>query len=56
MTMTSRERLLAAINHETCDRVPTDIWATDEVWAKLVPAFGETRERVEPLRLTAGAS
>jgi len=46
VTMSSRERLLAAINHERCDRVPTDIWATDEVWAKLVPALGETREQV----------
>jgi uroporphyrinogen decarboxylase len=46
VTMTSRERLLAAINHEKCDRVPTDIWATEEVWRKLVPALGQTKEQV----------
>jgi uroporphyrinogen decarboxylase len=44
--MTPRERLLAAINHERCDRVPTDIWATDEVWAKLVPSLGPDRGAV----------
>jgi uroporphyrinogen decarboxylase len=46
MAMTSRERLLAAMNHDRCDRVPTDIWATDEVWQKLMPRFGSTREQV----------
>jgi len=38
--MNSRERMLAAINHEPCDRVPTDIWATGEVWQKLREHFG----------------
>ena len=38
--MNSRVRLLAAINHQPFDRVPTDIWATAEVWAKLDPLFG----------------
>ncbi len=38
--MNSRERMLAAINHEPCDRVPTDIWATGEVWQKLKQHFG----------------
>jgi len=33
--MNSRERMLAAIRREPVDRVPTDIWATGEVWAKL---------------------
>ena len=37
--MNSRERVLAAINHEKLDRVPTDIWATPEVWAKLREHF-----------------
>jgi uroporphyrinogen decarboxylase len=46
MTMTPRERMLAAINHERSDRVPTDIWATEEVWEKLVPRFGADREAV----------
>ena len=39
--MNSRERILAAINHEKVDRIPTDIWATPEVWQKLVEYFGE---------------
>ena len=38
--MNSRERVLAAINHEPLDRVPTDIWATGEVWEKLRQHFG----------------
>ena len=44
--MTSRERVLSALHHERCDRIPTDIWATDEAWAKLVPRYGSTREEV----------
>ncbi len=39
--MNARERMLAAINHEKMDRVPTDIWATGEVWAKLKAHFGD---------------
>jgi uroporphyrinogen decarboxylase len=39
--MNSRERMLAAINLQPVDRVPTDIWATDEVWAKLRAHFGD---------------
>lgn len=38
--MNARERMLAAIAHERPDRVPTDMWATDEVWAKLRAYFG----------------
>ena len=38
--MNSRERMLAAINHEPYDRVPTDIWSTGEVWQKLQAHFG----------------
>ena len=38
--MNSRERILAAINREPVDRVPTDIWATGEVWEKLRNYFG----------------
>jgi len=33
--------MLAAINHQPVDRIPTDIWATGEVWAKLRNHFGE---------------
>ena len=39
--MNSRERMLAAINHEKVDRVPTDIWATAEVWDSLRAAYGD---------------
>ena len=39
--MNSRERMLAAINRQPVDRIPTDIWATEEVWAKLRAHFGE---------------
>ena len=34
--MNSRERVLAAINHQTPDRVPADIWAEAEVWDRLI--------------------
>jgi uroporphyrinogen decarboxylase len=37
--MTPRERVLAAINHQPVDRLPTDIWATAEVWRKLQTHF-----------------
>ena len=40
LKMNSRERMLAAINHEKVDRVPTDIWATPEVWGKLRQHYG----------------
>ena len=38
--MNHRERILAAIRHQPVDRVPTDIWATAEVWQKLQAHFG----------------
>jgi len=38
--MSSRERMLAAIRHQPVDRVPTDIWATAEVWDRLKAALG----------------
>jgi len=38
--MNSRERMLAAINHQPVDRIPTDIWAIGEVFAKLRSHFG----------------
>ena len=38
--MNARERMLAAIDHHRPDRVPTDIWAVPEVWAKLKDHFG----------------
>jgi hypothetical protein len=38
-TMNHCERILAAIRHEPVDRIPTDIWATGEVWDKLRAHF-----------------
>lgn len=40
--MTPKERILAAIRHEPVDRIPTDIWATDEVWERLKRHLGVT--------------
>jgi len=42
--MNAKERMLAAINRQPVDRIPTDIWATGEVWAKLRAHFGETAD------------
>ena len=39
--MNSRERILAAINHQPIDRIPTDIWATPEVNKALRQALGD---------------
>ncbi len=39
--MTSRERILAAVRHQSVDRLPCDIWATGEVWDSLREHFGE---------------
>jgi uroporphyrinogen decarboxylase len=48
--MTHRERILKAIRHERCDRIPTDIWATTEVLEKLFDYFGivEGKNSVNP--------
>jgi uroporphyrinogen decarboxylase len=37
--MNHRERILAAINHQPLDRLPTDLWATQEVFDKLYAHF-----------------
>jgi len=37
-SMNSRERMLAAMNRQPVDRIPTDIWATGEVQLPGVPA------------------
>ena len=34
--MTSRERVLAAINRQPTDRVPADMWAEEPVWERLL--------------------
>lgn len=49
--MNSRERVLAAINHEIPDRIPTDIWATPEVWSNLKAYFGENADIMEALHI-----
>jgi uroporphyrinogen decarboxylase len=38
--LNSRERILAAVNHQPVDRIPTDIWATPEIWEKLRALYG----------------
>jgi uroporphyrinogen decarboxylase len=41
-----KERLLAAVQHRSVDRLPTDIWATPEVWQKL-RQFSGASENIE---------
>jgi uroporphyrinogen decarboxylase len=38
--MTHKERIQAAIEHRSLDRIPTDFWATEEVQEKLCDYFG----------------
>lgn len=54
--MNSRERVLAAINLQPLDRVPTDIWATPEVWAKLRSHFGASADISAELHIDGFAS
>jgi hypothetical protein len=49
--MNSRERILAAINHQPVDRVPTDIWATPEVMDKLRARFGSDEDVRQALHI-----
>jgi len=49
--MNSKERVLAAIDRQPVDRIPTDIWATGEVWAKLREHFGESVDIGEALHI-----
>lgn len=49
--MNSRERILAAISRKPVDRIPTDIWATGEVWAKLRAHFGESSDIGQELHI-----
>lgn len=37
--MNAKERIMAAINHQSLDRVPTDFWATTEVQESLLNYF-----------------
>jgi uroporphyrinogen decarboxylase len=38
--MNSRERVLAAVNHEQPDRIPADLWAEPGVWERLRKDLG----------------
>ena len=49
--MNARERVLAAIQREPLDRVPTDIWATPEVWALLRAHFGSEAQAYAELHI-----
>jgi uroporphyrinogen decarboxylase len=54
--MNSRERVLAAFNHERLDRVPTDIWTTPEVWGRLKAYFGKEADVRAKLHIDGMAS
>jgi len=43
--------MLAAINREPVDRIPTDIWATPEVWEKLRLHFGDNTDIMAELHI-----
>ena len=49
--MNARERVMAAIHHQPVDRIPTDIWATGEVWEKLRQHFGGQEAIYEALHI-----
>ncbi len=49
--MNSRERMLAAMNRRPIDRIPTDIWATPEVWEKLRARFGDETTAMAELHI-----
>jgi uroporphyrinogen decarboxylase len=54
--ITSRQRILAAIQRQPLDRVPTDIWATPEIWDKLRARFGTDEEVRRALHIDGFAS
>ena len=43
--MNHRERILAAMQHQPLDRLPSDMWATQEVWDRLFTHF-EVNDRL----------
>ena len=49
--MNARERMLSAMRRQPTDRVPTDIWATPEVWSQLGARFGSREEACEQLHI-----
>jgi len=48
--------MLAAMNLQPVDRVPTDIWAVGEVWQQLKDRFGEYPEILSALHIDGMAS
>jgi uroporphyrinogen decarboxylase len=54
--MNARERILAVLHHQSVDRIPTDIWATGEVWNKLRAHFGPDVDIRKELRIDGIAS
>ena len=47
MDLSSRERVLMAVNREQPDRVPADIWAEPSVWKRIAGDLGcETRDEI----------
>ena len=54
--MNARERVLAAMDRRPVDRVPTDIWATPEVWARLREHFGAEADIRAELQIDGIAS
>jgi hypothetical protein len=49
--MNSRERILSAIERKPLDRIPTDIWATDEVLNMLTEHFGSMENVYDELHI-----
>ncbi len=49
--MNSRERMLAAFRHQPVDRVPTDIWATPEVFERLIDRYGSRQALYSTLHI-----
>ena len=45
MTISSRERVLSALNHQKTDRPPIDFWAEKEVWDHLISHLGLSGKR-----------
>lgn len=43
--MNRRERVRAALKRQPVDRLPTDMWATREVWQRLFAHFGVDNQR-----------
>lgn len=49
--MNSRERVIAAIEHKSIDRIPADIWMTSEIAKKLSDYFGSIESALKNLHI-----